>query len=75
MIKEIQKLELKENDILVMTFDVMEFNIDEIKGIYQRIQNFIPNNKVLAIPQGIELSAISIEQIENKSSYITWKVD
>ena len=75
MIKEIQKLELKENDILVMTFDVMEFDVDEIREIYQRIQDFIPNNKVLAIPQGIELSTISIEQIENKSSYITWKVN
>ena len=75
MIKEIQKLELKENDILVMTFDVMEFDVDEIREIYQRIQDFIPNNKVLAIPQGIELSTISIEQIENKSSYTTWKVN
>ena len=75
MIENFKTLYLNENDILVMTFDMLEFDIDEINDIFQEIKKIIPNNKILAIPKGIELSTISIEDIENNKNLISWKVD
>ena len=75
MNQDFKSLQLNSNDILIMTFDMLEFDIDEINSIFQEIKKIIPNNKILAIPKGIELSTLSMEDMENDKNLISWKVN
>lgn len=75
MNQDFKTLHLSENDILVVSFDMLEFAIDEIRDIYDKIKEIIPNNQVLIIPKGIELSTLSVDNIKNDDDLIRWKVD
>ena len=75
MNKDFKTLQLNENDILVISFDVVEFDVDEIKEIYDKIKKIVSNNQILVIPKGIELSILSTNNIKNNENLIKWKVD
>ena len=49
------KLDLKENDVILMTVDLDKFDIDEAYHMFQMIQKVFPNNTVVCTFKGISI--------------------
>ena len=72
---ELKKIDLKNDDILVIRFDIDEIEgIEELNSIAKKFDEFLPNNRIICIPSYLDLTSISIENINNqeKFDYITW---
>ena len=49
------KLDLKENDVILMTVDLDKFDIEETYRMFQIIQKEFPDNKVVCTFKGISI--------------------
>jgi len=49
------KLDLKENDVILMTIDLDKFDIEGTYRIFQMIQKEFPDNKVVCTFKGISI--------------------
>ena len=70
--KKIQRLILKDTDILVVKVPTHMFKPIPIKSIYTQIKKqLLPRkNKILILPDAIEISVIGKEKIEEYVSHI-----
>lgn len=49
------KLDLKENDVILMTVDLDKFDIEETYCMFQIIQKVFPDNKIVCTFKGISI--------------------
>ena len=49
------KLDLKENDVILMTVDLDRFDVDETYHMFQIIQKAFPNNMVVCTFKGASI--------------------
>jgi hypothetical protein len=72
---ELKKIDLKNDDILVIRFDIDEIEgIEELNSIAKKFDEFLPNNRIICIPSYLDLTSISTEKINNQEDFdwITW---
>lgn len=63
---ELQKLEIKENEILVVKIDTDKYDISKAREIFSEIKNTLPENvrtHMIGIPVGIELDTSTIDEM------------
>lgn len=72
MEKKVQRLILKEEDVLVVKVPVAWMNRQTTRSIYEQIKKkLLPRkNKVLLLPSDIDLSVISEKQVKEHISNI-----
>ena len=59
IIKEINKLQLKPNDILVLHFDIDNFDVSECSTIYAKIIEVLPKDvSVIGMVGNIQLEVV-----------------
>lgn len=51
----ISKINLKEDDTILVTIDLDKYDLDEAYHISKLMFNFFPNNKVITTFKGIEI--------------------
>ena len=51
----VSKLDVKENDIILMTVDLDKCDVDIALGIYQMMAKIFPNNKIATTFKGIDI--------------------
>ena len=52
------KLDLKENDVILITVDLDKFDIDETYHMLQIVQKEFPDNKVVCTFKGISIEKL-----------------
>jgi predicted dinucleotide-binding enzyme len=52
------KLNLKENDVILITIDLDRYDVDETYSIFEIIQKAFPNNKVVCTFKGISIEKL-----------------
>jgi hypothetical protein len=53
----ISKLDIKEDDTILITIDLDRYSLDEAYEIFKIMVNSFPNNKVITTFNGVEISA------------------
>lgn len=53
----ISKIDLKEDDTILVTIDIDRYDVDEAYHISKLMVNSFPNNKVITTFNGVEISA------------------
>ena len=65
----IDTIEIKDDDIIIMKFDLNEYTVEEAQGIFNTLKGIFKDNTIIGIPKGIELTTtqkeILISQLEN----------
>jgi hypothetical protein len=59
----ISKLDLKENDVILITIDIDKYDLEEAYNIFEMIVKAFPDNKVVATFKGIEISKLKEKEI------------
>lgn len=57
------KMELEDNEVILIKIDINKYDIEEANSIYKNIANQFPHNKCIGIPSGVELSIESIDNL------------
>lgn len=52
------KLDLKENDVILITVDLDKYDVDETYSMFQMICSEFPNNKVVCTFKGITIEKL-----------------
>lgn len=60
---EIETLEVKPDDVIVIKFNIKETPIDEINKFFQDIVAYFPNNKVVGIPNDAVIKTETAEKV------------
>lgn len=63
---ELQKLEIKENEILVVKIDANKYDADKAQEIFLKITDTLPESvrtHVIGIPTGIEFEISTIDEM------------
>lgn len=63
---ELQKLEIKENEILVVKIDANKYDLDKAQEIFLEITDTLPESvrtRVIGILVGIELETCTIDEM------------
>ena len=68
IIAKIKKIELKnkDTDILVLTFDPMEYDFYMADQVFNTIKKEFPDNKIIGLVKGFELEVDNIDKLINK---------
>lgn len=67
---DVNTIEIDEEDIIMLTFDPEQYNIDECQQIFQMWQNNFPNHKIIATFKGIKIDLIKDKG--NKKKEVSW---
>ena len=59
----ISKLDLKKNDVIVMTIDLDKFDLDEAYNLFKIVEKKFPDNMVVATFKGIEISKLKEKEV------------
>ena len=57
------KMELADNEALLIKIDIGKYDIEEARSIYNSIVKEFPHNKCIGIPSGVELSVEIIDDL------------
>lgn len=60
---EIETLEVKPNDVIVVKFSIEKLSVDEINKLFQNIVALFPNNKVVGIANDAEITTKEAEAV------------
>jgi hypothetical protein len=63
---ELQKLEIKENEILVVKINANTYDLNKAQEIFSEITNTLPESvrtNVVGIPVGVELETSTIDEM------------
>lgn len=66
----VNTIEIDEDDVIMLTFDPEQYNIDECQQIFQMWQNNFPNHKIIATFKGIKIDLIKDKG--NKKKEVSW---
>ena len=67
---DVNTIEMDEEDIIMLTFDPEQYDIDECQQIFQMWQNNFPNHKIIATFKGIKIDLIKDKG--NKKKEVSW---
>ena len=67
---DVKTIEIDEEDVIMLTFDPEQYNIDECQQIFQMWQNNFPNHKIIATFKGIKIDLIKDKG--NKKKEVSW---
>ena len=59
----ISKLDLKENDVILVTIDIDKYDTPEAYEIFKMIVKEFPDNKIVATFKGIEIEKLKEKEI------------
>ena len=59
------KMELEDNEVILIKINIDKYDIGEANSIYKNIANQFPHNKCIGIPSGVELSIENIDYLIN----------
>ena len=63
-IAELSKLEIKQNEILVVKIDIEKFDISEAQSIFKSIHKELPEGTLtIGIPVGVDLEVSTIDDM------------
>lgn len=62
---ELNKLDIKPDNIIIMKYDIEKFDLLEIQDIFIQLKNAIYPIPIVAIPKGIELEVTEKEDLLN----------
>jgi len=63
IIKKIQKLTLKENDFIILEFDMHKIRNDTIQHFFDNVKSKIKTENIIGIPSGISIKPFDKESI------------
>ena len=61
------KLDLKENDVILITIDLDRYDIDETYSIFEAIRVAFPDNKVVCTFEGIKIEKLRETTISSEN--------
>lgn len=61
------KLDLKENDVILITVDLDKFDVDETYHMLQMMQEKFPDNKVVCTFKGISIEKLRETTISSEN--------
>ena len=69
IIDKIEKLELKnkDTDLVLLTFDCNQFNVDEAYDVFKQLEDKLPGYTIGCIPKGME---IEVKDIDSMIKYL-----
>ena len=60
---ELNKIQVKPDEILIVKIDTNRFNISEVHNIYMNIRNNLPEGiTAICIPIGVELEVLTVQK-------------
>lgn len=62
---ELNKIDIESNSIIVMKYDIKDFDLEEINDIFISLKDAIYPIPIVAIPKGIELEVTEKEDLLN----------
>ena len=67
---DVNTIEIDEDDVIMLTFDPKQYDIDECQQIFQMWQNNFPNHKIIATFKGVKIDLIKDKG--NKKKEVSW---
>lgn len=64
----IHEWQLKDNDVIILTFDITIWSVNEIKQMFDNFVNAFPDHKILAKYNGIEIDIVHTEKNESEAN-------
>lgn len=62
---KLNKLDIKSNSIIVMKYNIKDFDLEEIYDMFISLKDTISPIPIVAIPEGIELEVTEKENLLN----------
>ena len=59
----LSKLDLKKNDVIIVTIDIDKYDIEEAYDIFEIVQKSFSDNMVVATFKGIEINKLKEKEI------------
>lgn len=65
----IHEWQLQDNDVIILTFDIDIWSLDEVKQMFNTFVEAFPNHKILAKYNGVEIDIVHIDKDESEVSW------
>lgn len=67
---KIKIIDLHPTEAVVLSFNFNDYNLYDMRDIFESVKNQLPNNTIIAIPDKISLKSCSKDVLENIISMI-----
>ena len=68
-IDTIHEWQLRDNDVIILTFDTEIWDINEAKQMFNAFVDAFPHHKILAKCNGVEIDIVHMEKDESEVSW------
>lgn len=68
-IDTIHKWQLQDNDVIILTFNIERWGLNEVKQILDTFVEAFPNHKILAKYNDVEIDIVHTEKDESEASW------
>lgn len=68
-IDTVYEWQLQDNDVIILTFDIERWGLDEVKQMFDSFVKAFPNHKILVKYNDVEIDIVHTEKDESEVSW------